>query len=67
MNSYELRLALNAVGMDRGPAGSWGQICSPSSPAIHKAHTSVAHSWQEMGDPERGPKGRILCVGGGGH
>ena len=26
MNSYELRLALNAAGMDRGSGGSWGKI-----------------------------------------
>ena len=45
MNSYELRLALNAAGMDRGPGGSWGWICSPPSPTplprTHKAHTLV--------------------------
>ena len=43
MNSYELRLALNAAGMDRGPAGSWGRICSPSSPVLLPWHPQSPH------------------------
>ena len=59
MNSYELRLALNAAGMDRGPGGSWGWICSPHLPHTppphpQSPHLSLCRNWVTLKEVRRG-------------